>query len=233
MTWNGIISIYSETQFSRSSDRLLSLQGIIDGLERKWNDEAIFGLWTRSLSEQLCWKVKEGVQVELNTSSEWLAPSWSWASISKPVTWCMDPLGWNTDECFIAIQQCENVKPGSLFMKGRLMPFESFDCPRWAIHLAFFDWNDPPIEEGKLYYLPVHSAVSIWSHPSLRILPSKEIYGLIVMPQNTTGKEYVRVGAFAIINGTPMFEKHEDDLGDMERLQQAMALQEEQDIILL
>lgn len=78
--WWSLIETYSKTRLTFSSDRLVALTGIAKWFQKTVPGKYLAGLWGNNLTADLAWTADGLVQViEL---SEYIAPSWSWASIA-------------------------------------------------------------------------------------------------------------------------------------------------------
>ncbi|RYO71539.1 hypothetical protein AA0113_g1822 [Alternaria arborescens] len=92
--WKHIVEVYSRTQLTVSSDKLIALSGIArrfcEGNSKLFTlpNKYIAGLWSQNLESQLLWKVNElfrdGVFENPARRDATRAPSFSWASIDTP-----------------------------------------------------------------------------------------------------------------------------------------------------
>lgn len=82
-TWTRIAANYSEANLTYDTDKLVALSGIVKVFSaREHQDEYLAGLWKRYFASQLSW----GVWGENPLSyDQYIAPSWSWASIHGQV----------------------------------------------------------------------------------------------------------------------------------------------------
>ncbi|KAL2257192.1 hypothetical protein VTK26DRAFT_526 [Humicola hyalothermophila] len=80
--WQRVVEDYSTRSLTFANDKLPALAGISAELQQLWKDEYMFGMWRKLLPRMLAWGVrgKEGGQRIAGV------PSWSWASVSAPVT---------------------------------------------------------------------------------------------------------------------------------------------------
>lgn len=83
--WARIVEHYSRCDLTIASDKLVALSGLADLFQALTGQEYIVGAWKSRLSESLDWRVYEP---RAKTSSDYRAPSWSWASIDGPVVQC-------------------------------------------------------------------------------------------------------------------------------------------------
>lgn len=79
--WYDIVRDFSLRKVSLAEDRIHAIGGVISELERKWEDECIFGIWKSRLLEDLCWLSKNESLVERSRH----APSWSWMSLNSGI----------------------------------------------------------------------------------------------------------------------------------------------------
>ena len=74
--WSQIVADYSETELTNSKDKLPALAGLTTGMLTRGNMGYSYGLWIKSMPQDLIWKASQpGRRVAGR------APSWSWASI--------------------------------------------------------------------------------------------------------------------------------------------------------
>jgi hypothetical protein len=85
--WLQIVEEYSRMKLSHQTDRLPAFSGIARIIQRCTGDEYVGGLWKQDLTAGLMWQAV-GVN---RTSTKWsglpeyIAPSWSWASLDGVV----------------------------------------------------------------------------------------------------------------------------------------------------
>ncbi|KAI1472184.1 HET-domain-containing protein [Daldinia caldariorum] len=87
--WLKIIENYSSRQLSQATDVLTALSGLAREFHQATGDMYVAGLWKRDIIQGLTWsrfpvrkKLPDGrVDNEPTLSNQYLAPSWSWASI--------------------------------------------------------------------------------------------------------------------------------------------------------
>jgi hypothetical protein len=89
--WSDIVEKYSRSSLSFESDKLVAIAGLAAEIQRIVRDEYCAGLWKKQLSSHLLWranptdrKQRDGL-ISGQDSLEYIAPSWSWASIQYPV----------------------------------------------------------------------------------------------------------------------------------------------------
>ena len=90
MNWNDIwqrtVGAYSRRRFTDSTDKLQAIAGLADSFERKVGSRYLAGLWMNNLVQDLLWMTISPLipNFELD-QRQYIAPSWSWASSSKPI----------------------------------------------------------------------------------------------------------------------------------------------------
>jgi hypothetical protein len=83
--WLRIVQSYSQLALTYDTDRLPALSGIACFVASQTNDEYIAGLWRKDIVAGLLWYVHPAQPV----SSNYIAPTWSWASTAA--VWTLDP----------------------------------------------------------------------------------------------------------------------------------------------
>ena len=81
--WDSLLRSYTHCSFTKESDRLVAFSGIAHLFQETTGDEYVAGLWRSCLVESLAWRTESPA---MRPSNSYCAPSWSWASISGPVT---------------------------------------------------------------------------------------------------------------------------------------------------
>ncbi|CZR52916.1 uncharacterized protein PAC_02793 [Phialocephala subalpina] len=99
--WKQTVEMYSRTQLTNRTDRLIALSGIAKNLRPHIGGDYLAGLWSKKLAGQLLWYVKpeyrrsrdyrsqKGLAESAGTLyypgtrsvEEYIAPTWSWASV--------------------------------------------------------------------------------------------------------------------------------------------------------
>ncbi|KAJ4370556.1 hypothetical protein N0V83_005077 [Neocucurbitaria cava] len=81
--WRYIVESYTERCFSFAADRLLAIQGVIDFLGHRFdNDRCYFGVWKSIAVGCLLWTVHED---QPGGTRVLTVPTWSWLSVSHAV----------------------------------------------------------------------------------------------------------------------------------------------------
>jgi len=82
--WYRMIEDYTARSITKHTDRLPALSGLAQAVVRKTESAYLAGLWKTGLLEGLLWcKAQDGQA--LTKTPEYVAPSWSWASVVGPV----------------------------------------------------------------------------------------------------------------------------------------------------
>ncbi|KAM6536393.1 hypothetical protein FALCPG4_002400 [Fusarium falciforme] len=79
--WTGLVWNYSECTLTKPTDKLAAFAGIAKLFQEHTGDEYVAGLWKSRLVEMLNWVVTTPRPGPV----EYLAPSWSWASVQSSV----------------------------------------------------------------------------------------------------------------------------------------------------
>ena len=125
--WRIIVNAYTYRILTFSKDKLAALSGIAITMSHDLGDEYLAGLWKASLLFDLLWHVMPGATMEVLTFREYVAPSWSWASIDRGVVWSP----FKSPRSLITILHAEvtlkgankygEVTHGELRLRGRLI----------------------------------------------------------------------------------------------------------------
>ncbi|KAG4439747.1 hypothetical protein IFR05_004769 [Cadophora sp. M221] len=89
--WGEIVEKYSRSTLSFESDKLVAIAGLAVEIQRMVKDEYCAGLWKKNFLAQLLWRAHpEDTKLREDKVSgpkvlEYIAPTWSWASIQCPV----------------------------------------------------------------------------------------------------------------------------------------------------
>ena len=78
IAWYKVVNLYSASNLSVSSDKLVAISGVAKVFGNAFNDDYCAGLWKSNIIHNLAWKIlsSDGVR-----PSSYRAPSWSWASV--------------------------------------------------------------------------------------------------------------------------------------------------------
>lgn len=80
--WSEIVETYSRAHLTFRKDKLIALSGIAREVGHLLKSEYVAGLWQCHLPYSLLWAAQPGGY----RSTDYLAPSWSWASVDGPIS---------------------------------------------------------------------------------------------------------------------------------------------------
>ncbi|KAI0490472.1 heterokaryon incompatibility protein-domain-containing protein [Xylaria cf. heliscus] len=85
--WGYIVDSYSKAKLTKATDKLVALSGVAKWFQSRNGDMYLAGMWRRGLEAALCWECRQGTGDNDSPTrpAEYLAPSWSWASINREV----------------------------------------------------------------------------------------------------------------------------------------------------
>ncbi|KAF2121176.1 heterokaryon incompatibility protein-domain-containing protein [Lophiotrema nucula] len=89
--WFNLVESYTERQLSVANDKLIAVSALAESLSHLFSCDYVAGLWRSDLIAGLCWQSYRTTKVPGRGSqraerpTQYLAPSWSWASIMGPV----------------------------------------------------------------------------------------------------------------------------------------------------
>jgi Heterokaryon incompatibility protein (HET) len=85
--WKEAVNLYSRGKLTYAKDKLIAICGVAKWFQDRMKDDYFAGIWRRNLEKQLCWRTDKnfwGYDIYSDTrSTEYLAPSWSWASVES------------------------------------------------------------------------------------------------------------------------------------------------------
>ena len=213
--WRELVSTYSSMALTRLTDRCVAFAGIAEEFQAIIRHDYVAGLWRRDLVEGLLWRVTmpsgEHPYPEDSPArpQSYLAPSWSWLSIIRPVE--LQTFEYPETRYMVAINvEVESVtenkfgaiKHGVIRARGQLVPAICMaDNTHWCFHSIRSERIGEPkristlfIDEGYieepdrfLYCLPILDKSFDGS-----------VGGLLVVPTLKTTAEYRRIGTFSI-----------------------------------
>lgn len=79
--WPSIILAYSKSSLTYEKDKLVAMSGLAQHVQASSGDEYIAGLWRNQMALDLCWIPVQPAKTR--KSHDYIAPSWSWASIDS------------------------------------------------------------------------------------------------------------------------------------------------------
>ncbi|KAF2103351.1 HET-domain-containing protein [Rhizodiscina lignyota] len=104
--WRYVVSEYSQRKLTYDNDVLPALSGLASRMVNEQTGRYLAGLWEHDLLRGMVWSAY-GEEKELG--SEYLAPSWSWASTRRSIDWA---LGASEIEFHLKILESDCTVPG-------------------------------------------------------------------------------------------------------------------------
>ncbi|KAF5543003.1 het-domain-containing protein [Fusarium mexicanum] len=84
--WDDLVTYYSRRHLTFVTDKLPALSGVASRVLKITKSRYLAGMWEDNLGIELCWaRAYRGYQDLPTISAEYVAPSWSWASIPGAV----------------------------------------------------------------------------------------------------------------------------------------------------
>lgn len=80
-SWNEWMCAYSDRELFKWTDKFPAIAGVAKTFATAFNTTYCAGLWKENLIAGLLWR-RHNVKTTLGRSSEFIAPSWSWASVN-------------------------------------------------------------------------------------------------------------------------------------------------------
>jgi hypothetical protein len=126
--WEYIVDCYSRRELTYNKDKLPAISGIAALVGFEMKDQYLAGLWQSSLLKNLLWHPIGGASASVLTSAEYIAPSWSWASINRGIAW--NPVREPKFLATVLEARCLSkgrniygeVSGGRIVLRGRLAP---------------------------------------------------------------------------------------------------------------
>uniref|UniRef100_L2GHN4 Het domain protein n=1 Tax=Colletotrichum fructicola (strain Nara gc5) TaxID=1213859 RepID=L2GHN4_COLFN len=84
LTWRRILTDYTRRKFSRVSDRVIAIEGVVQCLAAVLNEKCVLGMCEGDVVRSLMWFC-DHTTVESKSCNDITAPSWSWASVTVPI----------------------------------------------------------------------------------------------------------------------------------------------------
>jgi hypothetical protein len=86
--WDKVITTYATCDLTFRTDKLISLSGIALKVQAMIQSDYLAGLWSSHIPYSLMWQ--PNYYRSFNRSPEYVAPSWSWASVDRTFIWVRD-----------------------------------------------------------------------------------------------------------------------------------------------
>lgn len=197
--WKIVLDEYSHCSLTIAEDRLPAISGIIQAISNATGFHNIAGLWREGLRDELLWHTTGVPDPRPNS---YMAPSWSWASITSGVSGCLSGsdtpgLEWKVDIHGAAVKHANDngtgpILGGVIVLSGSL----------YKVNGSLDPQGRPVIS---VYKKSVHSDEYLWWNPDAPIDASLELWflefnifrhsdftayeGLIVVPVDTSSLE--------------------------------------------
>jgi hypothetical protein len=211
--WNELVQTYSECALTRPSGKLVALSGLARLFQDMTGDEYLAGLWRSRLSEFLDWRVYKPAR---KLSSDYCAPSWSWASLDGPVR----PSGISVrDAQLIVIKEVQvtystfdytgQVFSGFITVEGLLVQATYHGTGKRGItcqlktvveDISATVWEDAlgtNFEDGMDIHCLALKCNPTYSGKSRRVFC---LVGLLLEPLPGSSHDYARIGHFVILD---------------------------------
>jgi hypothetical protein len=219
--WEGLVSAYSKTFLSFPQDKLVAMSAIarrMCQLRRLKENDYIAGLWRPNFHRQLLWEVSRAKESEKAVLT-YLAPSWSWASITaKSVDWNRPSDGDPVAEIVSLDLSPKTSDPfgeiaaGSIRLRGPVCKaavafYRSSDDPSHEVWVSASDIDQTSLFNESWDVMPVDDA-GTWKHgnPPGQVhliwiqktdgIDAPTMSGLMLKPVSGICGQYTRVGIF-------------------------------------
>ena len=202
--WRRIREEYSEKHLTVATDKLAAFSGIARMVHNMWKspkEDYLAGLWRPELFHELLWvkTVKEYIELTHRTHSfQYIAPSWSWASIIGPFSYhddyrfYHDRLGVYAEvleaKTFPHSDDYGPVNGGFLTVRGSLYHVELASSPNTSPNHLIREWKVSFIQGISLTHKSSRANLDNVSHT--RSSPStKDLFYFMPMISRSTGCE--------------------------------------------
>ncbi|KAK3173550.1 hypothetical protein OEA41_006880 [Lepraria neglecta] len=228
--WVSIVETYSKAQLTKSEDKLGSISGLAQRLQRVMKGRYLAGLWEERLIEQLLWYTRPPSLCP----KPYQSPTWSWAAISSMVCFSSSQLLRDYDLLVELVDVAvENIgdnplgqcKSGYLRLRGTVLPV----LENWAgeslevsnLHMLGYGSGHAGFDPGAKEFVRDVIPDVVDDRPSGRevLVPilddSSYSYGLILYATDTESGQYWRIGYFNVrrwqkVRDQAFFQNEED-----------------------
>ncbi|KAK1751484.1 heterokaryon incompatibility protein-domain-containing protein [Echria macrotheca] len=102
--WTKLVEIYSLTNLTVFTDKMIAIAGLAMELRQRLDDVYLAGMWKKDLVRQLCWQNRSPPTSGTRYSrvDTYLAPTWSWASTPRGIRADDNFRSTNTGAVFLA-----------------------------------------------------------------------------------------------------------------------------------
>lgn len=128
--WDDLVTYYSRRHLTFVTDKLPALSGVASRVHKITKSRYLAGMWEDNLGIELCWaRAYRGYQDLPTLSTQYVAPSWSWASIHGAVKSLVERTISTFEPSFTIIEASSNVSglnpfggvtAGHLLMRGQI-----------------------------------------------------------------------------------------------------------------
>ena len=125
LRWQSIVEEYSGLKLTYDKDKLPAVSGLAKQMHQHRNDEYLAGLWSQDILESLRWHVKH-LEPLFPRAKEYVAPTWSWASIKSPVMYGGRLFGKEDMSHRATVHEFRRVHVGSPLLEATLFGAECF-----------------------------------------------------------------------------------------------------------
>lgn len=214
--WFRLLERYSWLKFTYSADRLVALSGMAKRIKIHWPDTYCAGLWRERLVEGLAWHTRGYDKQGPKALSDYVAPSWSWASVDAVLKFSVVGVRswlWLAEVVDVKListtaDDCGQLSGGRLRIKGVLQELhllvrpktDDTSCLWFETPNTLYDtpstqlWFDTPRDSA--LQNPFLTPCLLLGSEEL-LYPIREVSRLIFMVLEPTGNaknEYKRIG---------------------------------------
>ncbi|TRX90270.1 hypothetical protein FHL15_008815 [Xylaria flabelliformis] len=128
-SWRRMVGFYSSLALTNATDKLLAIGALAEYvMAARQGESYLAGLWSRSLHADLLWR---STSPGSGRPDDWIAPTWSWASVRSAVRFETDIEGPVTAIADVVDVSCSYVddnpfglaeRGGRLVLRGRVLP---------------------------------------------------------------------------------------------------------------
>jgi hypothetical protein len=135
--WARVVISYSSMQFTKPSDRIIAISGVVETLKPTFGTY-LAGLWSSLLPKELLWKPLKPAR----PTKPPRAPTWSWLSLECDVSYIDCRFDSKRDHPLVDILDVDTSSydgpNGEFFLRGRLRLQAPLVSATWS-----GDWDDP------------------------------------------------------------------------------------------
>jgi hypothetical protein len=239
-SWTRILNLYVQCGLSNGDDKLTALAGLAAQTHKCLvQDNYLAGLWLSRLASDLVWYCGPTQKDDLSppsSSAQYVAPSWSWASITSAVTISLGPFrsarnfGWDILDAGVELASSVNpygpVKSGYLRLRGCLFKVATrkqmfkgecvtIDGRRVDNFQIWWDNRLDPPQMDHCYSFSVLTR-DREKDTNLEVGGWRDIHlreGLLLTPTGRAPEEYRRIGYFRMTQTADEIEKKNKKYG--------------------